>query len=161
MAKTQWREAPEVKEIADRLIPEHHQRIELYMDEIRYIFRDKAAKSRGNTVFGKAHKVGGMSCYLMHSAPGDVNKYGEQPPDCFVMEIAENVWENLTTRQRTALVDHELMHFDAVLNEQTGEMNLGLRPHDIEEFSAIASRYGAWHPPLVEFAEALQLKMSL
>lgn len=155
----EWREAPEVKEIADALIPEHHQRIELYMDDIRYIFRDKAAKSNGHTVFGKAHKVGGMACYLMHSVTGDVNKYGDQPPSCFVIEIAEPVWENMTQRQRVALVDHELEHLDAVMNERTGEMSLVLKPHDVEEFRSIVARHGAWHPPLTEFAEALQLSL--
>jgi len=161
MAKTQWREAPEVKEIADRLIPEHHQEIELWMDEIRYVFRDKAQKSKGRIVLGKAHKVGGMACYLIHSAPGDLNEFGDQAGDMFVVEIAADAWENLTTRQRIALVDHELCHFTIEIDEGTGEIVRKIVGHDVEEFNVIASRHGAWKPDLTEFAEALQLKMSI
>jgi len=161
MAKTMWREAPEVKEIADRLIPEHHQEIELWMDEIRYIFRDKAAKSKGRVVLGKAHKVGGMACYLIHSATGDSNEFGDQAGDMFVVEIAEDAWENLTARQRVALVDHELCHFSIEIDEDDGTVLRKIVGHDVEEFSAIAQRYGAWKPDLTEFAEALQLKMSI
>lgn len=162
MAKTMWREAPEVKEIADRLIPEHHQEIELWMDEIRYVFRDKAQKSKGRVVLGKAHKVGGMACYLIHSATGDINEFGDQAEDMFVVEIAEDAWETLTARQKEALVDHELCHFSIEIDEETeGEVIRKIVGHDVEEFRAVVERWGAWKPDLTEFAEALQLKMSI
>jgi hypothetical protein len=157
----QWREAPEVKEIADRLIPEHHQEIELWMDEIRYVFRDKAAKSKGRVVLGKAHKLGGMACYLIHSAPGDLNEFGDQAGDMFVVEIAEDAWETLTMRQKEALVDHELAHLSISINEEDGSIQRNIRGHSVEEFTEIIQRHGAWKPDLMEFAEALQLKMSL
>lgn len=160
MAKTMWREAPEVKEIADHPIPEHHQEIELWMDEIRYVFRDQAAKSKGRTVLGKAHKVGGMACYLIHSATGDLNEFGDQAPDMLVVEIAFDAWEVLTEKQRVALVDHELCHL-VIEGTETGEIVRRIKGHDVEEFQVVVERHGAWKPDLADFGKALQLRMEV
>jgi hypothetical protein len=160
---TRWIEAPEVKDIAERLIMAHHPNLELWMDEIRYVFRNEAAKSKGKTVFGKAHKVTALACYLATNSPGDMNSFDDSPPppaDMFVMEIAHDVWEVLTREQREALVDHELQHMD-VLYAEDGSFKRVIRPHDIEEFNAIVQRHGAWRPDIKDFADALQLRLNV
>jgi hypothetical protein len=158
---TRWIEAPEVKDIAERLIMAHHPNLELWMDEIRYVFRNEATKSKGKTVFGKAHKITKLACYLANNSPGDVNSFDDDPPpaDMFVMEIAADVWEVLTLAQRDALVDHELSHFDIEYDED-GFKRL-IRPHDLEEFTAIAKRHGAWRPEIKDFADVLQLRLNV
>ncbi len=111
---TRWIEAPEVKAIADRLIPRYHSHLRSWSEEIRYAFRDEAQVSKGRTVWGKAHKISGLACYLATNAPGEPNAFEDTPAppaDMFVMEIAADIWERLNDRQREALVDHELCHF--------------------------------------------------
>jgi hypothetical protein len=76
------------------------------------------------------------------------------------MEIAHDVWEVLTTAQREALVDHELMHFSVEFKEDNTFKRV-IRPHDIEEFNAIAQRHGAWRPDIKDFADALQLRLNV
>jgi hypothetical protein len=158
-----WIEAPEVKDIADRLIPKYHSHLMSWAEEIRYVFRNEAQVSKGKTVWGKAHKIAGLPCYLATNAPGDINAFDDVPPppaDMFVMEIAFPIWEKLTEKQRVALVDHELLHFTIAFDDNDGLVR-GLRAHDIEEFREIAERYGAWKPDLAEFAEALQLSLNV
>ena len=158
---TRWIEAPEVKAIAERLIPRYHSHLRSWSEEIRYAFRDEAQVSKGRTVWGKAHKITGLACYLATNAPGEPNAFEDTPAppaDMFVMEIAADVWERLNCRQRQALVDHELCHFTIDFDDNAGLVR-GIRGHDVEEFSEIAERHGAWKPDLAEFAEALQLSL--
>jgi hypothetical protein len=160
---TRWIEAPEVKDIADRLIPKYHAHLRSWAEEIRYVFRNEAQVSKGRTVWGKAHKIAGLPCYLATNAPGDLNAFDDVPPppaDMFVMEIAADIWAKLTPKQQEALVDHELMHFTIEMDDNAGLVR-GIRGHDVEEFSAIAERHGAWKPDLAEFAEALQLSLNV
>jgi hypothetical protein len=158
---TRWIEAPEVKDMAERLIPKYHAHLRSWAEEIRYVFRNEAQVSKGRTVWGKAHKITGMPCYLATNAPGDANAFDDVPPppaDMFVMEVAADIWEKLTARQREALVDHELMHFTIEMDDNAGLVR-GIRGHDVEEFREVVERHGAWKPDLAEFAEALQLSL--
>jgi hypothetical protein len=150
-----WREAPEVRVIANRLIPLYHDHLVGYEDEIRYLFRDVAQRTRGAVVWAKAHLVSGMTAYF---AQGTSDSFAdpEMEPNLFVMEVALPIWQDLTDRQKDALVDHELIHFAIEENELLGPIRT-IRPHDVEEFTAIASRYGAWRPALERFADALRL----
>jgi hypothetical protein len=155
-----WREAPEVQDLAEELIPKHHKRIQLWADEIRYVFRDEAQRSKGRVVFGKAHVVKDLACYLANHSAGDDHDFENAgPADMFVIEIAWDVWEQLNPAQRLALVDHELEHLVAQFDDSTLELKRKIRGHDIEEFHAIAQRHGAWEPSLVEFQKALQLPL--
>lgn len=160
-APTRWIEAPEVRDIAARLIPRYHSHLLSWAEEIRYVFRNEAQVSKGRTVWGKAHKIAGLPCYLATNAPGDLNAFDDVPPppaDMFVMEIAADIWERLTDKQKEALVDHELMHFTIEMDDNVGLVR-GIRGHDVEEFREVVERHGAWKPDLAEFAEALQLSL--
>jgi hypothetical protein len=157
---TRWIEAPEVKDIADRLIPKYHAHLRSWAEEIRYVFRNEAQVSKGRTVWGKAHKITGLAAYMMFNSPGDLNSFDEVPQraDAFVMEIAHDIWKQLTPKQQQALVDHELMHFTIEMDDNAGLVR-GIRGHDVEEFREVVERHGAWKPDLAEFAEALQLSL--
>lgn len=149
-----YRPAPAVKRIADDLISKHHHAL----DDVRieYVFRSETAKSRGKEIWGQARKIGGLNAYLSQeegpseAAAGDV--------DYFVIEISEPVWRDLDAGQRKALVDHELCHCTTELNEDTGDLALKLRHHDVEEFRAVVIRHGLWRPDLSDFSAALPEK---
>lgn len=155
-----YREAPEIREIANDLIPRYHEHLELRADEIRYVFVDKAsASAKGCQVFGRARKISGLNCYLSHSSPGDLNDFGDAsiPDDMFLVEIAADAWRDLDSSQRVALVDHELCHLWLEYSEFTGEPKRSILPHDVEEFGAVVARHGLWTPNLTSFQEQLAL----
>jgi hypothetical protein len=83
----------------------------------------------------------------------------------FIILLKKSFWQDLavTPDQRRALLDHELCHAGVKLDERTGEPVFDERgrkvyrvvKHDVEEFSAIAERYGHWKLDLEHFAQAL------
>lgn len=148
---TTYRPASEVRRIAEDLIPKYH--ADLADVRIDYVFRDAAAKSRGGTVWGKARKIGGLNAYLA-SIESDVSDVVDVE-DFFVIEIAEDIWATLDTKQRVALVDHELCHFGIDYDEKRDEAKLVMRAHDVEEFRDIVERHGLWAEPLTSMAKAM------
>jgi hypothetical protein len=143
---TSYYVAPEVERIAEKLIEQHHRHL---LDvPIRYLWRDKAASSKGKVVLGKARKVTGLPAHLVHLALKD------EPPEeveFFVLEIAADMWQTLTEAQRVALVDHELCH----LGTAGADERLIVRGHDLEEFSAVVERHGLWRPAIETFHAAV------
>lgn len=137
---TVYTRAPAVEKIAQRLIEAHHS--SLTDARIEYVFRDKASKAKGSTVWGKARKVSGLNAYLALD-----QELGE-PEDFFVIEIAHDIWVALDATEREALVDHELSHCKVVteFDEKLARtvVTLQLVGHDCEEFEEIIRRHGLW-----------------
>lgn len=81
----------------------------------------------------------------------------------FVILLNQEVWEDseFTDSQKRALVDHELCHAAAAVDEkgarydERGRRVFRVRKHDIEEFRAIVERHGCYKRDLEMFAEAL------
>lgn len=137
-------EAEQVKEIADQLIPHYHP--EIASARIGYVSVDKASKKNGKPVLGKARKVSGVWEHLVELD--------------FLIEVAQDQWNPATNRQRHALVDHLLECCTGVEDEKTGEMKWTMRSPDVNEFTAILQRHGAWHEELeglVQVAQQLNL----
>lgn len=129
-----------VIDIAKELIRTHHK--ELQDARIAFIMRDFAPVSNGRQTMGKARKV--TPEQQVHI------KYD------FVIWLAQNVWNELTALQKTALIDHELSHCS--WDEESGASMLG---HDIEEFAHIIERYGFWWPHSGNVQNAMQQAMLL
>lgn len=149
-----YRPAPAVARIASELIAKHH----TDLDDVRieYVFRSETAKSRGKEVWGQARKISGLNAYLSQEDGPTEAESGDV--DYFVVEISEPVWRELDAGQRKALVDHELCHLTTAFNEETGDVTLKLRHHDVEEFRAVVIRHGLWRPDLSDFSAALPEK---
>jgi len=160
---TKFREAPDVKRIADELIPQHHEHLLLQADEIRYVFRSDTPISKGRFVLGKARKVGGLSCYLANAEPEAPNGFEDHEiADMFVIEISEAMWDQLSAAGRIALVDHELCHRAMDVDEAEGTVKRAIRGHTVEEFTEIVHRHGLWRPELERFAQHMpQLTLPL
>jgi hypothetical protein len=118
-----YKPAPEVKEIAEKLIDSHHGH--LREAKIKYLFRDKALKSKGKIELGKATKVSG--------------KYNAVTGADFLIEIAEPHFWDMEHKQQVALIDHELSHCWIDL-----EGNRKIMPHDFEGFNGVLKRHGFW-----------------
>lgn len=83
----------------------------------------------------------------------------------FIILLKKSFWQDLqvTPEQRRALLDHELCHCEVKLDERTGDpvydergrKCFRLRKHDLEEFTAIARRYGCWKADIESFYASL------
>lgn len=148
----QYKHAFDVEEIARELIDAYHSH--LSTARIKYVFRSVPAEERGQIVWGKAKKVTGLNAWLTVEADQKTYEKSEPQP-FFVMEIAETVWVQLEEKQKRALVDHELTHFD--VDVDTGKYSL--RPHDLEEFNIIVRRHGLWRDEVKLFVDAVKLPL--
>jgi hypothetical protein len=149
---TEYREAPVAAAIAEQLIGQHH--THLASIRVEFVFRDKANRSHGRVVLGKARKVDGLNAFLARALTWDPDDvvYGEP---FFLIELALDEWARLDDAGRRALVDHELCHCLAEWDDEKGEHVLGTRGHDIEEFAEIVDRHGLWKADLAAFAESV------
>lgn len=144
---TTYRPAPAARRIGDDLVARHHPDLEGV--RIEYVFRDKAAKSKGREVWGAARKITGLAAYL--AAGLDEHAVDDFVDDLFVIELAEDVWRRLTDAQRRALVDHELCHCTTTVDDN-GAVSLTTVAHDLEEFVAVVERHGLWREDVEVFA---------
>jgi hypothetical protein len=135
---------PDVLAMAREVIGSHHK--ELLDARIGFIFQDTASKRLGKTVLGNTALVSDKQ----RAAGLDLD---------YIITLAEDEWEFLTSAQRMALLDHELCHCDYSIGEAS------VRGHDIEEFNCIIERHGLWNLGLCAtanaIAEAQQLKLDL
>jgi len=113
---------------------------------IKWLWREHMT-GRGVVLLGKARLASGL---VGHFSRAD-----------FILEFNWTEWQDLSERQRVALVDHELTHCSTDLEKGTSL----IVPHDVEEFGSIVEKWGLWRPPLKRFAEivtaAAQLALGL
>lgn len=98
-------------------------------------------------------KVSGLNAFLATERTTE----GGEPEEFFAVVIAKPVWDILDEKQRLALVDHELCHFD--LDEEKGTPVL--RSHDVEEFGEIVKRHGLWRDEVRRLVEVGAKQLSL
>jgi len=137
--------AESAEEIALRLIPTYHG--ELATARIQYICVDKASQKNGRPVLGKAKKISGAMEFLLERD--------------FMIEIALDQWNEASERQREALIDHLLECCTGVEDDKNGEMKWTMRTPDVQEFTSILHRHGAWNETLegmVEVAQRLNIE---
>lgn len=125
----------EVRRIVDDLVKRHH--TDLVEASIGLLWRDELPQHKGHLVLAKASVLSERDRILTG----------------FDLLIAINAlaWAAATDAQKVALVDHELCHFcrrydgdgEAVYDDQ-GRPMFTTRAHDVEEFTEIIRRHGAW-----------------
>lgn len=145
---TKFVPAPEVKTIAEDLIPKYHPH--LADSRIEYVFIDTIPNKGGKEVWGSMRKITNLPAYL--GADESDKERGINTP-FFVLSITEPVWKDLSDKERIALVDHELCHGGVEVTEE-GDYKLGIIPHDLEEFSCIVERHGLWRKDVEQFFKA-------
>lgn len=155
---TTYRLAPEVAVIAGELIRDVEQHAALKDVELRYVWRDKASKSKDRLVLAKARKVGGLNAFLAQTETADTEMAANDP--MFVVEVAEDTWLLLDDHQRVALIDHELCHLNVDFDGD-GEPVLSIRGHDLEEFACIVRRRGLWKSDVATFGAEVAQQLAL
>lgn len=132
----------EVYDIARDIIDKHHPNLENV--EIVFLMRTPTPKRGGVEVWGQASKASAK-----HRALAD----GEFR---FIIELADEVWEDLDIAHKRALIDHELCHCTREEDDK-GEIVYAIRGHDVEEFNEIVERHGHWTESLLSFTRQLEL----
>jgi hypothetical protein len=141
---TDFIDAPDLKHIGDALIAECEEfsdlkrAIEEFNVEVRYVWRQKAAKSMNRVKAGTLQKAGGL-----------IRHFGGAP---YIVSIARDANLLATNLDIEWLVFHELYHIlvEWVEVEIEGEVTelpaLKVRSHDLETFHAEIERYGLHTP---------------
>jgi len=129
--------AETLESMAEEIIGQHHPH--LGTARILYLFCEKAGKKNGVELLGKVEKLSGWKEYILEKD--------------FRMEVPLDKWNDLSEEQRRALIDHLLERCYGEEEEETGEMKWKVRDPDVQEFSGILRRHGAWHEGLRTFVE--------
>jgi len=135
MAVEYWKGAKDIQDTVMKLIGANHPDLALIAEEIIVVFRGKAGKAGGQVVLGTSKKV----APLANALSGEDYK--------FVLEIAADQWENeLTAKQREALLDHLLCACRCEEDPKSGETKLTVARPDVQAFRDNVERYGMWFP---------------
>lgn len=132
------------EEIALKLIPKYHH--EIASAKIKFGCRNRASKVAGEKIPGNVAKASPADRWL---AKEDVD---------FKLVVALDVWNELESRQRYALIDHLLSRCVGVEDETTGEMKYSIRPPQVQEFPEIVERHGKWNDGLAEMGQCMKDK---
>jgi predicted SprT family Zn-dependent metalloprotease len=147
-----FKEATEVREIAEELIDKYHPHLKDAKDVIGYYFREGSSDWAG-----KAKKCTAFERYVTGKM-------------LFVFINAE-AWNAMKHEQRVALVDHELCHFSrksfkdidpetkewiTIYEDKNESDSWSIREHDVEEFSDVIKRHGLWDTGIEKFAAAVR-----
>lgn len=141
---TEYAKADEVRAISEKLIALFHPH--LLGVRVEYVFLSRTPISQNRETWARIRKVSGLNAWLATELPE------AEPEPFFVMEVAKPIWDALAPEQQIALVDHELAHAGYDEEKDT----IALRGHDVEEFSAVVGRHGAWRESLAVFAQELK-----
>lgn len=142
--------APELERLARPIIDQHHPHLRNV--RIDWFWRDKAGRSNGALRAGYAKRISGLAALM-----GTPGAQDSEDLDYFVIVVAEDLWLMSSEAAHKALVDHELSHCVVEMNDE-GEVRLSLRTHDLEEFSAVLRRHGAWRPDIEHFLSQVDLE---
>jgi hypothetical protein len=82
----------------------------------------------------------------------------------FIIVLNREYWDEFEDDKRLALMDHELSHAAATMDDLTGEQKEDerghpvwrSRKHDLEEFRDVVKRHGLYKDDLIKFAEAIR-----
>ena len=117
--------APEVEELAQQVINEHHPH--LVEAGICFVYRSGRWSARGRTVTGKALIAPPLWRFLSGCE--------------LVLIVSEVIFKNLSEEGKAALIDHELSHFNKPLKDKRGSLIWTIRDHDVREFSDVVRRH--------------------
>jgi hypothetical protein len=130
-----WKANKDIHDTVMELIGKNHPDLALISEEIIVVFREKAGKSGGQVVLGKPKKAPALT----NAIAGEDYK--------FILEVGADQWENeLTSRQREALLDHLLTACRCEEDPKSGDLKLTVASPDLMAFRENVARYGMWFP---------------
>jgi hypothetical protein len=143
--------APEVEEIAQKLIRQYHQ--ELLECTILYRFTTAAAPCMPRKCNPELRYA-----YSIH-LPGCPKAAVEEGPD-FRLFVNTEEWDLLFAGQHEPFIDHRLEH----ISREQGKDSIPkfvLKPHSLEEHDATIQRFGRYSFAVKRFGQILQPELDL
>lgn len=149
-------------EIAARVMrmPEHQHLRDNEID-IDWLMRNDEKIKQGRAILGTVYEptvqgeLKDLFEFMLERLLGRVPK--------FLVILDTQYWRKATDLQREILVFHELSHIRQKLDrygaprfDKDGVPVYGLQGHDVEEFTQVVARYGAWNDEIREFVAAAQ-----
>lgn len=142
MAIEVW-ESKEIKEKAVALIKsfeDHTHLVDLLADDrIKFFFVEKGSFD------GKARMIRGATA---EAASGTV----------FIVEINYAHWNDISEKERWALVDTQLCRCGGEYNDQDGTWKYSKDKPNIETFTSVVERWGPYSDSLIEFVGKCDIK---
>jgi len=148
--------------IAERVLrmPEHMHLLENEI-ELDWLMRTGEKIKGGRQVLGSVHmptvqgEFRDMFEWLLEGLLGRL--------PAFLIILDETYWEAATPQAREILIFHELAHIQHKLDrygaprfDKDGLPVYGLVGHDVEEFTSVVARYGAYSDEIRSFVAAVQ-----
>lgn len=139
---------------------DEHEHLRNGEPNVAFLFRVHPLQEQGRAIIGQC---------IMPNFQGRLSKVGEwmmeelfgSVPD-FLFILDKDWWDAATPLQREILVFHEMMHagqaknmFGAPKFTREGKPVWAIRGHDVEEFTSVVLRYGAWQPEIASFVAAV------
>jgi hypothetical protein len=143
--------APEVEEVAQKLIRQYHQ--ELLECSILYCFTTATAPCIPRKCNPEMRYA-----YSIH-LPGCPKPAVEEGPD-FRLFVNIEEWDALFSGQHEPFIDHRLEH----ISREKGKDEVPkfvLKPHSLEEFDATVQRFGRYNYAVKRFGQILQPELDL
>lgn len=135
----------EIQDMAIKLIAQNHPDLADVVDGVVVVFREKSQKSGDRRIFGRAFSV----------TPDNYINVLSEEKYCFVLEIGQDSWEDMTSIQREAALDHLLCSCRCEVDDESGKVSHRIVKPDIMAFQENVDRYGMWFPaPAEESAES-------
>jgi hypothetical protein len=153
-----------VKELALEVLTKHdtHKPLLEAKLKIGYLFALPGVDEDGNPVGDAIRHHGQKATGLARIINLRDRTAGRE--DCEVL-LDKTAWEDMDEKQKLALLDHELHHFDiridndgAVLRDDLGRPRLRMRQHDVEFgwFKLVAQRNGASSQERIQAASMME-----
>ncbi len=149
MPRRYMRADPDVTQLAQGLVRDHHPELDGCEIALLFVVHED---DKGRLKMPKPNKHGKVVLSKAKAFTPADRCAGS--PD-FLIVLLYNWWENAPLADRTALVDHELMHCCVSIDAETP--SFCVRPHDFEGFMDELQRYGPWANDLASAAEQLRL----
>lgn len=131
MAAELYEASDNLKDIARELIEKNHGH--LVEADIKYLFRTGNWEVKKRETWGQAKKAGKeLKLLTGHD---------------FIITVHQDVWDQLSDKEKRALLDHELQHCSAGTDD-AGNKVWYIQGHDVEDFYAIIRRHGLWSKSL-------------
>lgn len=150
MGDKYWKADDSVMAMVRDLIANYHPHLALCDDEIAVVFKEKATVQGEVTVLGKTSKASELFGVL-----GDVKWK-------FIITLASDQWNNMSDKERVALIDHHLCGCKSVENKQ-GNVSYSVVPPDVSFYKGEIERHGMWRtshvPPTPALIEEIFGKM--
>lgn len=154
---TEYRSAPEIREVARGLIDDHHTMLASHGPRIEYVMAQSKDPAAGKDY--RVRKITGINSFLAAGTNRLPEEFGYVDSELVAIEVKQFFWDKLTEAQRAGLVDHclEQLTYDLEKDAWT------IEPPEFGEFEAVIRRHGFWRPDMdpQHFAEAISEQLSL